>query len=152
MHLDGCIHPNEESDLSRDIIDQVFSLRTSRILNGIYGADTSSGVAIGYCNCFRQYNSRYRALTSLKRRVWQRFGWTAPPPVYGLQDPKDRSSRTEGLSETEDSPIFDTLIPIHNHEIEDGSIASLWDGFAATASDNILDWDEWDSLLAFSRT
>lgn len=143
MHLDGCEQQDEESKLSRNLIDQVFDLRISRILSGKYDASTSTRLTAGHCNCLRQYNSRYRALTTLKRRVWQKFRWATPNPNNAqgsvVEDAVDMGYPTDASV---------GLMPVHDHGPDGDSMSALWDDFAAAAPLEIPNWDDWESLTA----
>lgn len=139
VHLDGCICPEEEAILSRDLIDQVFSLRLSSILRG----GTSINSTAPRFNNLRQHNSRYFALTSLKTRVWQKLGWSTTPCPTNLVaevNPPD-SAALQAKHE------FDFG---YEHPAGEDSISVLWDEFTAGESldADIGNWDEWNVLSA----
>lgn len=140
VHLDGCMCPNEEARLSRDLVDQVFNLRLGRILTG----DTSINPTTPRFINLRQHNSRYMALITLKTRVWQKLGWSNP--YISSQDGIDRGN-LEGIAKAPDDENLDIGIS-HDYSTEDDSISVFWDTFTAGASldADISNWDEWNLL------
>ena len=72
MHLSICSDLPSEEKYTRDLMNAIFSLRVSWILNGtvvpveavIRGAEMPQG-------CSPQYS----ILSTLRKRVWRRFGW-----------------------------------------------------------------------------
>lgn len=81
MHLNSCSHNAEESELSRNLIDQVFSLRAGKILNDTHRAPTPAPEPP------QMYNARYRALTVLRLQVWKRMDWPLPSPTVAQTQP-----------------------------------------------------------------
>ncbi|RFU29504.1 hypothetical protein B7463_g6843, partial [Scytalidium lignicola] len=144
VHLDGCPCPDEEAILSKDLIDQVFNFRLSRILNG---SSASISFMIARCSNIHQYNSRYIALTTLKRRVWQKLGWSTP---Y-RHNPEDMMEEDLGTVKFPNSDAPQTPFGVGsscNYPVEKDSISVLWDEFAAGAplDNDIASWDEWNLL------
>jgi hypothetical protein len=145
VHLDGCTCPDEEAILSKDLIDQVFSLRLGHILNG--GA--SINLRTPRFNNLGQHNSRYSALITMKTRVWQKLSWStpySPHPQDGLGGELGGVNPPDGAA-LQVNPDVDFG---YEYPVEDSSVSSLWDEFTAGASldAGISDWDEWNLLSA----
>ncbi|OKL59148.1 hypothetical protein UA08_05720 [Talaromyces atroroseus] len=143
VHLDGCTCPDEEAILSKDLIDQVISLRQGRIVNRGH----SINLPTPRFKNLRQHNSRYLTLISLKTRVWHKLGWLAP---YA-SNPQDEPDGGLGINQ----PYGATLNPdidvgFGSEYPTENSISALWDDFVAGASldANTTDWDEWNHLSA----
>lgn len=145
VHLDGCTCPDQEAALSRNLIDEVFSLRLGRISSG---DDAIKVMTMRFSN-LRQHNSRYLALITLKTRVWQKLGWSTPYPLpahYSLDgSPANAKSPNGAALQT------NLDVDIGSEDLtEKNSISVLWDEFTAGSSldAGISDWDEWNLLSA----
>jgi hypothetical protein len=75
LHLSTCAQRDEEANLSRNFIDQVFDLRRNRILSGTF---VPLGAMMENTRANPHSNPRYSALNILRTRVWQKFGWPIP--------------------------------------------------------------------------
>lgn len=145
VHLEGCICPDEEAALSRDLIDKVFSLRVDRILNG---DDAINFMTTRFSN-LRHHNSRYLALITLKTRVWQKLGWSTPYPPTTHHSPDGAPEIANPPDGAPTQTNLDVDLGIEDI-MEENSILVSWDEFTAGSSldTGISNWDEWNSLSA----
>ncbi|KAH8660416.1 hypothetical protein BX600DRAFT_523353 [Xylariales sp. PMI_506] len=147
VHLDGCMCPDDEAIMSRDLIDQVFSVRLGHMSTG--------GVLVHFTttrfNNLRNHNSRYSHLITLKTRVWQKLGWSIQDPP-NPKSPQDRSNGELG----DINPIEVAILPANSdivfeyeYSMED-LISMLWDELTPGSYLDVgmSNWDEWNLLSA----
>lgn len=139
MHLHDCAQVGEESKLSRDLIDQVISLRVTRIPNGLTVHVTSNDNP----KVIQLNNSRYRVLSIMKMRVWEKFRW----PVVIEHHSKDRqvvgSSKVSQVNEMAFEQADLGIRADINHF--DQTIWNDWP--SSNMPSETWSLDDWDSLM-----
>lgn len=145
LHLSTCEKRDEEGIQSRELVNQTFGLRRSRILGGDI---LPLGAHMGNIRARPHSNSRYSALFMLRSRVWQKFGWPIPDSqvLTGLEAYSEIYSmdfEMNPLAHAEVDPQYDL-------GGDDMSILDAWNDVSAgpplTTED--IDWEDWLSLSA----
>ncbi|KAF4625947.1 hypothetical protein G7Y89_g12215 [Cudoniella acicularis] len=142
MHLSKCSHPDDEAVLSRDLVDRVFAMRTSRILSGTV---VPHGIRSMRFTSLQQSYPRYSALPNLRTRVWNRFGW--PIAHYPLVKSVAESGTEMNSIEATCLQGIPDISPEFNIGAECQSLFPM-DNFTGVAPVDTMEWDEWESLTS----
>lgn len=142
MHLSGCPNSDEERLLSENLVNRVVSLRVGRLSN-IPTPPLTHGKSP---SAIQPSNPRYRALNTMRMRVWEKFKWPIAVVEPSSQNDQVEKSGSSGL--IENSPTQGDLTPHANYG--DREIWSDWDPIANNTSgipSDALSWDDWSSLM-----
>ena len=148
MHLNTCLHVNEESRLSKDLVDEIFRLRANRMLSrnhvppGVMTTQEDTGVAS------QKSNSRYRLLWNLRNRVWQKLGW----PILSYE-PVQKENRVDAINqETSNDAQPVQISGLHSLNLDghqDDSMTATLDNILSSGDPtDLLQWDEWITFSA----
>jgi len=145
LHLSTCEKRDEESHLSRELIDQIFGLRRNHILAGNI---LPLSAHMGNLRARPHSNSRYSALFMLRARVWQQFGWPIPGSPVPPGPAAFSEIRSVGLGIPTQAPAeADLQLDLG---ADDMSIFDAWSDFSAGPPLDTEDngWEDWLSLSA----
>jgi hypothetical protein len=146
LHLSGCSQLDEESILSRDLVDRVFKLRVDRKVNG---AQVRELPLIRGVRKVKRSNPRYNILWTLRVRLWHKFGWS----ITGIEDLQKALQVDTTVEDTRiakgnsDIPALETTNQGNDEGPENTIVTALDDIFPCDPMD-MLQWDEWESLTS----
>jgi hypothetical protein len=163
MHLSTCTNIAEEEHLSRSVLDQVMSLRVTRIRDG-----NPFQIKDMLCGNDRlqRMNARYLIMVELRRRVWTKIGWDCDGrginPWWSSLDALINGGNVVGSREAEVVPnnekeafgmgttAPDPLLGGWNGDWNPNETTGLEELDSILAGDpmDMFQWDEWESLTA----
>ncbi|KAE9363893.1 hypothetical protein N431DRAFT_550590 [Stipitochalara longipes BDJ] len=164
MHLSTCTNIAEEEHLSRSLLDQIMSLRVTRIRN-----ENPFPIKDMLCGNDRlqRTNARYLIMVELRRRVWKKIGWDCDgkgvDPWWGRLDALVKGDNVVGGGEAEvmpngekegtfgmDMTAPDPLLNVWNGEWNSNETTGLEELDSILAGDpmDMFQWDEWESIAS----
>jgi hypothetical protein len=152
-HLLSCKDIGSEAVLSRDLLDNVLSLRVDWILRG---SVLPSKVGLPAHGHTIRTNPRYLILVDLRKRVWSKLGWDkdglGKDPWGGRLDNHEITQTPNAELEVGSTPANvprpGSVGQDHKSDGDKGpdttmeEAEGLWDGDPL----DMMQWDEWDEL------
>lgn len=148
MHLSACSHLDEESRLSQDLVDQIFSLRVNRILSMNNVSVRAMMTEDENSETSQKSNPRYRILWDLRKRVWHKVGWSLPS-YEAAPGALEADMAMQETNEEAFPPAASEIPSQCCEETEDSTVMTALDNILLAGDPmDLLQWDEWESLTA----
>ena len=148
MHLSTCSQLDEESRLSQDLVDQIFSLRVNRMLSIGSVPVRAMMMEDEKDKMSQKSNPRYRILWNLRKRVWQKVGWSMPS-YEAVQGGLEVDTATQETNEETSSTAASEIPLQYRDESEDSTMMAALDNILLTSDPlDLSQWDDWESITA----
>ena len=144
MHLNSCSRLEEETDLGQDLVNQVFSVRFEHMI-------TWSDIPVRAIMLEEERpgntpmsNPRYKVLWDLRRKVWQKLGWSWPS-VKALQRDLMSSTSMQQANDRAYAQAAKKNTSPHDDEYGGSPImAALDDELLHSDPMDFFKWNEWN--------